>query len=208
MSRRPFWIALLLVWSLGPMLWQLVSSFTTADALVSDQLSFWNRWTLNNYRDLLGTDPPFWRYLFNSSLVASITTLLTLVLAVPAAYGLAKLPNRWKGSLRTAVVGAALFPYVLLFLALLELARTFSLGNNLIAISIPYSALSMPLALLLLTAAFEALPNDLEDAAKLEGLSMWQRLRWVLLPLIAPASASTAILVFLFAWNEYPVALT
>ena len=59
MSRRPFWIALLLVWSLGPMLWQLVSSFTTADALVNDQLSFWNRWTLNNYRDLLGTDPPF-----------------------------------------------------------------------------------------------------------------------------------------------------
>ena len=97
---------------------------------------------------------------------------------------------------------------MLLFLALLELARTFSLGNNLIAIAIPYSALSMPLALLLLTAAFEALPNDLEDAAKLEGLSVWQRLRWVLLPLIAPASASTAILVFLFAWNEYPVALT
>ena len=82
------------------------------------------------------------------------------------------------------------------------------MGNNLIAIAIPYSALSMPLALLLLMAAFEALPNDLEDAAKLEGLSLWQRLRWVLLPLIAPASASTSILVFLFAWNEYPVALT
>ena len=208
MTRRSLWIALLLVWSLGPMLWQLLSSFTTADALVNDQLSFWSRWTLNNYRDLLSTDPPFWRYLLNSSLVASLTTLLTLMLAIPAAYGLAKLPQRLKGILRTAVVGAALFPYVLLFLALLELARTFSLGNNLIAIAIPYSALSMPLALLLLTAAFEALPNDLEDAAKLEGLSLWQRLRWVLLPLIAPASASTAILVFLFAWNEYPVALT
>ena len=95
--RRWFWIGLLLIWSLGPMLWQLVSSFTTADALVNDQLSFWSRWTLNNYRDLLSTDPPFWRYLFNSSFVASLTTLLTLMLAIPAAYGLAKLPVRWKG---------------------------------------------------------------------------------------------------------------
>ena len=79
MTRRSLWIALLLVWSLGPMLWQLLSSFTTADALVNDQLNFWSRWTLNNYRDLLSTDPPFWRYLLNSSLVASLTTLLTLM---------------------------------------------------------------------------------------------------------------------------------
>jgi multiple sugar transport system permease protein len=66
----------------------------------------------------------------------------------------------------------------------------------------------MPLALLLLTAAFEGLPKDLDDAARLESLTLRQRLRWVMLPLIAPASASTAILVFLFAWNEYPIALT
>ena len=66
----------------------------------------------------------------------------------------------------------------------------------------------MPLALLLLSAAFEGLPKDLEDAAQLEGLTLIQRLRWVMIPLIAPASASTAILVFLFAWNEYPIALT
>ena len=109
MTRRSLWIALVLIWSLGPMLWQLLSSFTTTDALVNDELSFWSRWTLNNYRDLLSTDPPFWRYLFNSSFVASLTTLLTLMLAIPAAYGMAKLPERWKGSLRAAVVGAALF---------------------------------------------------------------------------------------------------
>ena len=106
------------------------------------------------------------------------------------------------------LIVAALFPYVLLFLALLELARSLNLGNSLLALAIPYSALSLPLALLLLTAAFEGLPKDLDDAAKLEGMSLVQRLRWVLIPLIAPATASTAILVFLFAWNEYPIALT
>ena len=79
-------------------------------------------------------------------------------------------------------IAAALFPYVLLFLALLEVARTLHLGNQLFALTIPYAALSQPLAILLLSAAFQDLPVDLEDAARLEGLGLWQRLRWVLIP--------------------------
>ena len=66
----------------------------------------------------------------------------------------------------------------------------------------------MPLAVLLLLSAFRDLPSELEEAARLEGFDLWQRLRWVLIPLIGPATASTAILVFLFSWNEYPIALT
>ena len=66
----------------------------------------------------------------------------------------------------------------------------------------------MPLAVLLLLSAFRDLPSELEEAARLEGLNLWQRLRWVLIPLIGPATASTAILIFLFSWNEYPIALT
>jgi multiple sugar transport system permease protein len=207
-SRQALLITLLLIWSLAPMVWQLISSFTSSEALVNGAIPFQNRWTLIHYRELLSSDPPFWRYLLNSTVVAGVSTVLTLVLAVPAAYVLAQLPMRWRRGIRSGVMAAALFPYVLLFLALLELARNFHLGNSLFALALPYSALAMPLALLLLTAAFEGLPKDLDDAARLEGLTLRQRLRWVMLPLIAPASASTAILVFLFAWNEYPIALT
>ena len=205
---RSVWIALLLIWSLLPMLWQLVSSFTSSDALVNAEVPFQQRWTLEHYRDLLSSDPPFWRYLFNSTLVGGLTTALTLLLAVPAAYGITRLSAKSRSAIRTLVAAAALFPYVLLFLALLELARHFGLGNSLLAIAFPYAGLALPLALLLLISAFEGLPNDLDDAARLEGLGLFHRLRWVLLPLIAPATASTAILVFLFAWNEYPIALT
>ena len=207
-SRHAVLVTLLLIWSLAPMVWQLISSFTSSEALVNGAIPFQDRWTLMHYRELLSSDPPFWRYLLNSTVVAGVSTALTLVLAVPAAYVLAQLPLRWRRGIRSAVMAAALFPYVLLFLALLELARNFQLGNSLFALAFPYSALAMPLALLLLTAAFEGLPKDLDDAARLEGLTLRQRLRWVMLPLIAPASASTAILVFLFAWNEYPIALT
>ena len=209
MTRRLApWISLLLVWSLLPMLWQLISSFPTAESLVDGSIPFLQRWTLVHYRELLASDPPFWRYVLNSAAVSGLPTLITLALAIPAAYGLARVPQQLRRIVRWMTAAAALFPYVLLFLALLELARRFSLGNNLFALALPYAGLAMPLALLLLTSAFEALPKELEDAARLEGLGLWQRLRWVLVPLLAPASASTAILVFLFAWNEYPIALT
>ena len=205
---RSIWIVLLLIWSLLPMLWQLITSFTSSDALVNAELPFQQRWTLDHYRELLSSDPPFWRYLLNSTLVGGLTTGLTLLLAVPGAYGITRLSAKARSAIRTVVAAAALFPYVLLFLALLELAREFELGNSLLAIALPYAGLALPLALLLLISAFEGLPNDLDDAARLEGLGLLHRLRWVLLPLIAPATASTGILVFLFAWNEYPIALT
>ena len=147
--------------------------------------------------NVAGQRSPFWRYLLNSTVVGGLTAL-TLLMAVPAAYGIARMSSRNRGTVRTLVAAAALFPYVLLFLALLELAREFQLGNSLLAIALPYAGLALPLALLLLISAFEGLPTDLDDAARLEGLGLINRLRWVLLPLIAPAIASTGILAFRF----------
>jgi multiple sugar transport system permease protein len=201
--------SLLILWSLAPLLWQLYSSLVTPEALVDPASVAANRfWTLENYRQLLMAAPPFWHYLLNSSVVGGVSTALTLVLAVPCAYGL----QRQRGALRWAatalLLAAAMFPTVLLFLSLLQLARALGLGNQLLALSLPYSALNLPLAVLLLRAAFADLPPDLEDAARLEGLNLTARLRFVLLPLLAPALGSTAILVFLFSWNEYPIALT
>ncbi len=200
---------LLLLWSLGPMLWQLHTSLQPPESLVTPAGAAGSGgWTLANYRLILSADPPFWRYLLNSTVVGAATTVLTLVIAVPCAYAL----QRRRGLVGTAatlvLLAAALFPTVLLFLALLELARGMGLANDLLALSLPYAALCLPLAVLLLRAAFADLPPELEAAARLEGLNLLQRLRHVLLPLIAPPLASTAILVFLFSWNEYPIALT
>ncbi|MFM7313267.1 MAG: carbohydrate ABC transporter permease [Cyanobium sp.] len=200
---------LLWIWSLAPLAWQLYSSLITPEALVDPtavgQGAFW---TLANYRQLLQADPPFWRYLLNSSLVGVSTTALTLTLAVPCAYALQRQRGGMRWVVLSALLAAAVFPTVLLFLALLQLARALGLGNQLLALSLPYSGLCLPLAVLLLRAAFADLPPELEDAARLEGLDLWARLRHVLLPLLAPALGSTAILVFLTSWNEYPIALT
>jgi multiple sugar transport system permease protein len=198
---------LVLLWSLGPLLWQLRTSLLRPEALVAPLLEG-NPWTLANYRLVLSGDPPFWRYLGNSTVVALATTLLTLLLAVPCAYGLQQQRGLLRWGVGLALVGAAMFPTVLLFLAMLEIARRFGLANDLLALSLPYAGLSLPLAVLLLRAAFADLPVELEDAARLEGLGLGQRLRHVLLPLLGPALASTGILVFLASWNEYAIALT
>jgi multiple sugar transport system permease protein len=209
MERRPLaLVALLLLWSLGPMLWQLYTSLRSPEALLAGAAGLGGGWTLANYVQVLQGDPPFWRYLLNSTVVGGLSTLLTLLLAVPCAYGLSRL----RGGLRLLIDGgllaAAVFPTVLLFLALLQLARQFQLANNLLALCLPYAGLSLPLAVLLLQAGFAKLPPELEEQALLEGFSLLQRLRWVLLPLMAPTIVSTALLVFLFSWNEFPIALT
>ena len=204
---------LALLWSLGPLLWQLLTSLRPPDALVGAGSALpgaaaMGGWTLANYRLLLMADPPFWRYLLNSSVVGLAATALTLVLALPCAYGLQRLRGGLRWATLTALLAASLFPTVLLFLALLEWARRLGLANHLLALALPYAALSLPLAILLLRSALADLPPELEDAAQLEGLGPLQRLRFVLLPLLGPAIGSTAILVFLFSWNEYPIALT
>jgi multiple sugar transport system permease protein len=80
--------ALLLIWSLAPLLWQLYTSFQPPEALVAPAGAAAAQWTLENYRQILSGDPPFWRYLLNSTVVGAATTVLTLLLAVPCAYGL------------------------------------------------------------------------------------------------------------------------
>ena len=197
----------LLIWSLGPMLWQLFTSLRPTEALTGE-LNGPASWTLIHYQQLLQGDPPFLLYLFNSAVVGATSTTLTLALAVPCAYGLSRIGRTASRGLSLLVATAAAFPAVLLFLALLEVARDWQLANNLLALSLPYAGLCLPLAILLLQASFRDLPLELEEAAVIEGMNLWQRLRWVLLPLMAPAIASSALLIFIFCWNEYPIALT
>tara|TARA_B100001939_G_scaffold345597_1_gene362517 strand:- start:1780 stop:2595 length:816 start_codon:yes stop_codon:yes gene_type:complete len=208
MTQRRLWLLLILLsWSLGPLLWQLFSSFRTPTALV-EATGLGSGWTVENYRLVLSGNPPFWRYLLNSSVVGLLSTALTLAFAIPAAYALRRLSQQGRRWFNLTLIAAAVFPYVLLFLALLEVAQWLGWGNQLWALALPYSGLSLPLAILLLQAGLADLPPDLEDAALLEGLNLWQRLSRVMLPLLGPSIASTAILVFLFSWNEYPIAVT
>ena len=204
----PVLIFLLLGFNLGPVLWQLLTSLkVNADISNVPNIYVPSRYTLEHYAGLFERSQ-FLRYIFNSAFVAVISTVLCLGLGSPAAYALARLRLPGERVILTAVLVVTLFPYILLFLGLLEVVRILGIGNNYLALVIPYTAINLPLTILVMRSFFQQLPRDLEDSAKVDGYSTVQMLVQILMPMTLPALVTTGILTFIFSWNEYIFALT
>lgn len=212
MFRRPLPFALatiaVVVFSLAPVLWQVATSLkTNADIAAVPNVYFPARLTLEHYAELFNRRP-FWRYALNSTLVATVSTALSLGLGAPAAYGLARLRLPGERLILTGILAVTLFPYVTIFLGLLEIVRGIGWGNTYLALIVPYTALNLPLTILVMRSFFQQLPRDLEDAARIDGYNLGQTLLKIILPLTAPALVTSGILVFMFSWNEFILALT
>ena len=204
----PIAIGLIVSFNLGPVLWQLLTSLkVNADISKVPNIYIPARYTLAHYSELFGRSQ-FLRYMFNSAFVAIISTALCLGLGSPAAYALARLRLRGEQIILSAVLIVTLFPYILLFLGLLEVVRIVGWGNNYLALVVPYTAINLPLTILVMRSFFQQLPKDLEDSAKVDGYSTLQMLVKILLPMTLPALVTTGILAFIFSWNEYIFALT
>lgn len=201
-------VILVVVFCLAPILWQVLTSFKFNEDIAAVPTKYFpTRYTLNHYFELFARRR-FWLYILNSAFVSITSTAVALALGAPAAYALARL-RPWGGKVILAgVLIVTLFPGILLFLGLLEVVQALHLGNNYLALIIPYTAINLPLTILVLRSFFEQLPKDLEDAAKVDGYNTWQMLIQILLPMTLPALVTTGILTFIFAWNEFIFALT
>jgi multiple sugar transport system permease protein len=205
-----FWVAVggLVMFSLAPILWQILTSFkVNEDISAIPNIYFPTRFTLNHYIELF-TRRPFLRYIFNSALVSMVSTALCLAIGTPAAYAIARLRPLGGKLIQLGIILITLFPSILLLQGLLEIVQFFRLGNNYLALILPYTAMNLPLTILVMRSFFAQLPKDLEDAAKVDGYSTWQMLVQILTPLTLPALVTTGILTFIAAWNEFIFALT
>jgi len=205
-----FWLCVFLVvfFCLVPILWQVLTSLkTTKDISAVPNVYFPTQLTLQHYLDLF-TRKPFFSYILNSAFVSIISTIFCLAIGSPAAYALARLRLPGEQIILAGILIITLFPYVLLFLGLLEVIRWLGLGNNYLALIIPYTAINLPLTILVMRSFFQQLPKDLEDAARIDGYKMLPMLLKIVLPMTVPALVTTGILTFIFAWNEYIFALT
>ena len=201
-------VFIIVVFFLLPILWQILTSIkVNEDISAIPNVYLPSRFTAGHYSELFSRRP-FLTYVLNSALVASISTVLCLVFGAPAAYVLTRMNLPGEKLILTGVLIVTLFPYVLLFLGLLEIVKLVGLGNNYLALIIPYTAINLPLTILVMRSFFQQLPQDLEDAAKIDGYKTWGMLVNILLPMTLPALATTGILTFIFAWNEYIFALT
>ncbi len=192
--------------ALIPVLWLASLSFKTPAAVLDP--SFWpKQWTWSNYAQILQTSQ-FIRPLVNSIGVGLIATLVAVVLASMAAYAVARLEFPGKGVLIGMSLLIAMFPAISLVTPMFNIERALGLFNTWPGLIIPYVAFGLPLGIYTLSAFFREIPWELEKAAKVDGATPFQAFTRVIAPLAAPGMVTTAILVFLFCWNEFLFAIS
>jgi multiple sugar transport system permease protein len=207
------WLARIIILSLcafavAPLLWYSLSSVKNSAELSRIPPTFLpSHVTLGNYAELFSRRP-FAVYYLNSVVISSLASLVCILCASLVAYRLARAPRHFRNSITYSLLVLAFFPPIVLIFPLYELVRLAGLVNQPWGLIIPYAALNLPFAVWLLTGYMEQIPYELEEAAAIDGLTGFQTYRRIIMPLAIPALTTAFLLVFIFSWNEFMLALT
>lgn len=147
-------------------------------------------------------------YFKNSLIIALSTTLLTMILAIPAAYALSRFRFRGQSSFLLFMLVAQMLPGVLLVIPLFVLFKNFGLVNNYAGVILADTALALPFGVIVLRASFLQIPAALEEAAWIDGSSRWQALWYIILPLVKSGLVAIGVFAFMIAWGEFVFALS
>jgi multiple sugar transport system permease protein len=208
-SRTILWIILVAVVVLYgfPFLYMLFTSFKTPLETISVPPKLLpGVWTVENYISALtrsGVVPSF----INSIITATISTVLSLVLAIPAAYAVTRFRTRTGRIFIVAALVARMVPPIVIGVPMITIFRDLGMTDTSIGLAIAHTTISLPLSIWLMSSFFEAVPAELEEAAKIDGASRLGALWRVVLPVTSGGVAVTAIFAFLASWNEFLFAL-
>lgn len=194
---------------LFPFLWTLLASIKPAIDLFGERAFsvIVTNPTLENYERVF-TQRPFLKYMWNSFVVAGLTTVYCVIFASFAAYAIARMNFKGKTIVLGLALAVSMFPQIATLSPIFMFMQSFGLRNTYTGLVIPYITFALPLAIWNLTAFFKRIPFDLEEAAKVDGATIMQTLRLIILPIALPGAFTTAIIVFITSWNEFLFALT
>jgi multiple sugar transport system permease protein len=193
----------ILVFVLFPFYWVIITSFKTTPQISGRTSLFWpDPFTLEQYRSLL-LDSPFVTWLWNSVLVALVSTVVSVAFAALAAYALVRLKFAGAGLLTTFILITYLLPGTLIFIPLYQTLSDLGIINSYSALMVTYPTFLMPFATWVLIGYFRSIPVELEEAAMIDGASRLFAFWRITLPLAAPALLSVALFAFTNAWNEF-----
>ncbi|MDN4640028.1 carbohydrate ABC transporter permease [Agreia sp. PsM10] len=208
-SRAILWVALVLLVVLYgfPFLYMLFTSFKTPlETIAVPPTVLPSTWTIENYTSAIGRDGVVASFI-NSVVTAVLSTAISLVLALPAAYAVTRFRTRFG---RFFIVGALVMrmvPPIVIGVPMIGIFRSLGISDTSLALAIAHATISLPLSIWLMSSFFEAVPEELEEAAKIDGASRLGALWRVVLPVTAGGIAVTAIFAFLASWNEFLFAL-
>jgi multiple sugar transport system permease protein len=211
-KERLAWTAglgVVLFYALIPVLWLVSLSLKSPDT-VTDKRFIPKDLSFENYETLFkgGFDSPLLRPLINSIVIALIATVIAVTLASFTAYAIARLDFPGKFVILAGALAIAMFPPISVVGPLFDMWRTLGLYDTYVGLIIPYLTFALPLAIYTLVAFFREIPWELEQAAQVDGATPWQAFTKIILPLAAPGVFTAAILVFIFAWNDFVFAIT
>jgi multiple sugar transport system permease protein len=201
-------IAVVVFYALIPIAWLVGLSLKPSATIGTDTSFFPSNPTLDNYDALFKGDSEFLQALRNSFGIAAIATLIAIALAAMAAYALARLNFAGKALILSGSLAIAMFPPISIVGSLFNVWRNVGLFDTWPGLIIPYMTFSLPLAIYTLSAFYREIPWELEQAAQVDGATPFQAFTKVILPLAAPGTFTAAILVFIFAWNDFLFANT
>ena len=198
----------IVVYSFFPLLWMISLSLKPPSDIVSGEPQFLpTSWSFENFTQVFG-QPLFTRALINSIGISLIATLLSVIVAMFAAYAIARLDFPGKKVLLSLALGIAMFPQAALVGPLFNMWRNIGIYDTWIGLIIPYLTFALPLSIWTMSAFFRQIPWEMEQAAQVDGATSWQAFRKVIVPLAAPGVFTTAILTFFFCWNDFLVAIS
>ncbi|MCP2635483.1 carbohydrate ABC transporter permease [Microbacterium sp. HD4P20] len=213
-AGRFVFIALALIFALGPVLYGFLLSLRPFNAIVQEPLNLipsFGEIDFSAYTSAM-LDPAqggfgLGRFVINSLVVALCTIVLSIAVSILGAYAAARLRYLGRGVVNAIILGVYLFPGIVLSVPLFVLLARAGLTGSLVGLFLVYVATTVPVSIYMLRNYFQALPESIEEAAIVDGASLWQMLRSVILPVALPGVIATAVYVFMIAWNEYFYAL-
>jgi len=184
-----------------PVLWMWLEAFKTEPQAASSPPTFLFAPTLEEFQTVLaGNFPPFF---INSAIASISSTLLVLLLGIPAAYALAIRPVKRTRDVLFFFISTRFLPFAASLLPLYLLARDLQLLDNILALVLIYTTINMPLGVWLLRSFLLEIPPELFEAARVDGASFSTEIRRIVVPLIAPGIAATSLICLIFSWNEF-----
>ncbi len=208
-------ISAVLAWTMGlvfffPILWMVGTSFKTEGSAQTSTPNLRFDGGLDRYRQVMKDLPgtlTFFKALGTSMFVVLVSTLVVLLLAIPAAYALSIRPiHKWRDVL-LFFISTKFLPVAAAILPLYAIFRKFALLDTRLGLVIVYTSMNLPLAVWMLRSFFSEVPRELIEAAEIDGASFIQRVTRILLPIVGPGVSATALLCFIFAWNEFFLAV-
>jgi multiple sugar transport system permease protein len=196
----------MILFCLLPFIYMVATSLSSSPDFLSRQSR--PHFTLGNYGSVLATESlHFLDYLRNSLVISLLSAIVAVLIAALAAYSITRLAFPGKTVILFVALTISMFPQISFVSYLFKLATAVGWINTYGALIFPYVALTLPLALWILVSYFSRIPKELDKAALIDGCSRWQILRKVIFPVAAPGLFSTALLAFIFAFNEFMFAL-